>query len=175
MTWLVKLYPRRWRERYGAELADLVAAQPVSIAAAVDLIGGAIDAWLHPQVIPPPVPDSKGDVTMTASILQLKCVGYGPNISAADRARNATMNIAGTLALVLVWLALVWIWKHQHLAGTDYLMSLLPMTYLVPYLVGLRYTSLKGRSGVAQATVIAGISATTAAILLLAAWIATRL
>jgi len=36
MTWLLKLYPPRWGRRYSPELADLIAAQPVSIGDAVD-------------------------------------------------------------------------------------------------------------------------------------------
>jgi hypothetical protein len=28
MTWMLKLYPRTWRQRYGAELEELVASQP---------------------------------------------------------------------------------------------------------------------------------------------------
>ena len=49
MTWWLKLYPRAWRQRYGAELADLVASQPRSVQLAIDVLGGAIDAHLKPQ------------------------------------------------------------------------------------------------------------------------------
>ena len=49
MTWLLKLYPPRWRRRYGRELAQLVATRPFSIATAIDLVAGAIDAWIYPQ------------------------------------------------------------------------------------------------------------------------------
>ena len=36
MTWLLKLYPREWRRRYGTELEELVASQPKSLQLAVD-------------------------------------------------------------------------------------------------------------------------------------------
>jgi len=49
MTWLLRLYPRAWRERYGAEVADVVASRPKSWQLAVDLLGGAVDAHLKPQ------------------------------------------------------------------------------------------------------------------------------
>jgi hypothetical protein len=54
-------------------------------------------------------------------------------------------------------------------------MALAPMTYLVPFLVGLRYTSLKGRSLRAQAILIAGFSAALAVLLLFAGWLSTRI
>jgi hypothetical protein len=50
MTWLLKLYPREWRRRYGAELEALVASQPKSFQLVVDLLGGAVDARVKPQM-----------------------------------------------------------------------------------------------------------------------------
>src|SRR5690606_11682032 len=50
MIALLKLYPREWRERYGRELEEIVAAQPRSLRLAVDLLAGAIDAHLKPQL-----------------------------------------------------------------------------------------------------------------------------
>ena len=44
---LLALYPRSWRERYGAEMADLVARQGLSFSLALDLLRGALDAHLH--------------------------------------------------------------------------------------------------------------------------------
>jgi len=49
MSWILKLYPRDWRRRYGAEVAEVVASQPSSIQLTVDLLGGAIDAHMKPQ------------------------------------------------------------------------------------------------------------------------------
>lgn len=49
MRSLIRLYPRRWRERYEAEILDLLAERPASIADGLDLVRGAFDAHLHPQ------------------------------------------------------------------------------------------------------------------------------
>jgi hypothetical protein len=49
MTRLVRLYPRPWRDRYEAEVLDLLEQRPPSIGDAVDLVRGAVDAHLHPQ------------------------------------------------------------------------------------------------------------------------------
>jgi hypothetical protein len=50
-----------------------------------------------------------------------------------------------------------------------------PMTYILPYLLGLRYTSLSGRSGRAQAVIITGHGASLAAFLLVVGWIGTNI
>jgi hypothetical protein len=47
---LVRFYPARWRERYGEEIADLLATEPPSVPRAVDLLRGLIDAHLHPEL-----------------------------------------------------------------------------------------------------------------------------
>lgn len=49
MTRLVRLYPRPWRDRYEAEVLDLLEQRPPSMRDAVDLVRGALDAHLHPQ------------------------------------------------------------------------------------------------------------------------------
>ena len=49
MSWLLRLYPREWRRRYGAEVEEIVAAQPRSLQLVLDLLGGAVDARLKPQ------------------------------------------------------------------------------------------------------------------------------
>ena len=50
MSAILRLYPRAWRERYGDELAALLEEHPASLADHLDLIRGALDARLHPQV-----------------------------------------------------------------------------------------------------------------------------
>ena len=50
MSRLVRLYPRAWRERYEDEFLGLIQDRPPSRLERVDIVLGAIDAWLHPQV-----------------------------------------------------------------------------------------------------------------------------
>ena len=47
---LLSLYPRSWRERYGEEFAELLAARPPTLGDRIDIVRGAVDARLHPQV-----------------------------------------------------------------------------------------------------------------------------
>ena len=44
---LIRLYPSRWRERYGDELAAILDDRPVGPFDAADLVLGALDAHLH--------------------------------------------------------------------------------------------------------------------------------
>ena len=48
MKRLVALYPRWWRRRYGDEMRALLELAPRGPGDRVDLLRGALDAWLHP-------------------------------------------------------------------------------------------------------------------------------
>jgi hypothetical protein len=170
MTWLLRLYPAGWRRRYGAELSELIAAQSFSIGSAIDLLAGAVDAWLHPELIRPIDPDSKGEAMMVARMMQPKCAGCGPDISASDKRKSAAVNIGGTLVLILPWL-----WAVRQFHGNGYVMALAPMTYILPNLLGQRYTSLNGRSGRVQAVLITGLGASLFAFLLVVGWICAKI
>ena len=50
MRTILDLYPRAWRDRYRDELEALLEMHPATLLDRVDLIRGAIDARLHPQV-----------------------------------------------------------------------------------------------------------------------------
>ena len=51
MTWMLRLYPRAWRERYGEELEAYLDSEPFGFRTALDLLLGAIDARMNPQPI----------------------------------------------------------------------------------------------------------------------------
>jgi hypothetical protein len=159
------------RRRYGKEFRELIETQPFSIGALVDVIAGAIDAWLHPELsrTAPGTGDAKGELTMVARMMQLTCAGYGPQVSAADVRKSNTITIGGTLILVSMWLVAVWQFK-----GNQYVLALSPLTYFLPLLLGSRYTSLKGRPADVQAIFVVGLLGLLMAISLLAAWISVR-
>jgi hypothetical protein len=61
MSHIVRLYPPAWRERYESEFVELLQARPPTILERLDIVRGAFDAHLHPQVphaaeIQPPSP-----------------------------------------------------------------------------------------------------------------------
>lgn len=46
---LVRLYPRAWRDRYEAEFLAVLESRSVTRADRLDIVRGALDAWLHPR------------------------------------------------------------------------------------------------------------------------------
>jgi len=51
MSRLVRLYPPAWRARYGSEIVGLLAARPPRLGDQLDLVVGALDAHLHPELV----------------------------------------------------------------------------------------------------------------------------
>lgn len=47
VSWVLRLYPRDWRERYGDELQAVLEQQDVTFITILDLMVGALDATLH--------------------------------------------------------------------------------------------------------------------------------
>ena len=167
MTWLIRLYPRAWRRRYGRELAELIATQPASFGTAIDLVAGAIDAWLNPQSsTAATAADAKGAGSMISKTLQLRCAGHGPIVTSADKRKAAAVVLGGTLVLVipLMWVTVLY-------GSNPYLQSLLAVSWLVPVSFSQHYTSLKGHPGRVQAVLIGGTAAIVIGIALGAAWI----
>ena len=50
MSALIRLYPAAWRERYEAEFLDLLEARPPTLGDRFDILRGALDARVRPQV-----------------------------------------------------------------------------------------------------------------------------
>lgn len=177
MTWLLALYPPRWRRRYGDELRALIGAQPFSLHAMIDLIAGAIDAWLEPQKIPMQPAAAGGDtnydkgVTMIGSMMKLGCAASGGRVTREDARKSAAVNLGGTLLLTALWTTM----HIRRIGDRNYVDAFSAMAFLVPYLFSLRYTSLKGRSLRTQSVFIGGIILVLTLILGLAGWIAAKI
>lgn len=45
MRWLIYLYPKSWRKRYGDELTDILKQTDASLKTVADLFTGIMDAW----------------------------------------------------------------------------------------------------------------------------------
>ena len=52
MNRLLELYPRPWRDRYGTEFLGILEARPPTIRDRFDIVRGALDARIHPQLVP---------------------------------------------------------------------------------------------------------------------------
>ena len=81
MSRLLTLYPRPWRERYGAEFAELLSGRQATWRDRFDVVKGALDAWLDPQLIAPARPRYPDRVDRLAGVgtiaAGLSLIGWG--------------------------------------------------------------------------------------------------
>jgi hypothetical protein len=103
MNWLLHLYPMRWRERYGEEFGAVLASQRASAGMVLDVLAGAIDAHLYPQIQnSKPI---KEEDTMTLLMLQ-RCSTGGPTLSPHDQRIASLFVILSALVMAVLYLAL---------------------------------------------------------------------
>jgi hypothetical protein len=105
MNWLLQMYPARWRERYGEEFGAVLAGQRASVGLVLDVLGGAIDAHLHPQIQHSHSKQIKGDDTMTLEMLQ-RCSAGGPKLSPRDRRIASLFTIVSALGIAVLYILL---------------------------------------------------------------------
>ncbi|HET7695286.1 MAG TPA: hypothetical protein VFK57_06220 [Vicinamibacterales bacterium] len=174
MTWLLALYPRRWRRRYGAEVAELLAGRRFSVRLAIDLAAGAIDVWLHPAqtlAAASAAASGKDETTMLNRILRFDCAGaYGPGVSKEDAWKAGLSMVVVTLALTAAWLPL-----RLSVGEHPVVDSIGMMPFFVGLVVSMRYTYLKGRSPAVQAVFIGGVTLALTLVFLAAGLIAARI
>lgn len=104
MIWLLRLYPEAWRKRYGEEFAAILAGQHASLGLIMDVLGGAVDAHLHPQIQVQQSELTKGD-TMTAEIMK-RCAAGGPTLSKQEQIRAVIGMLLSSLVLAAIYAAL---------------------------------------------------------------------
>jgi hypothetical protein len=122
MIWMLRLYPRRWRIRYGEEVAALVAGERPSFRLFVDLLAGAVDARLNPQTTP--------DTTTQGEPRQMTTVERLCAASRRDRAYNGPLMIGSSLVFVTIALILH-LGFDQVLVGQTLLYSAFPLSLIL--------------------------------------------
>ena len=105
MNWLLRLYPARWRERYAEEFGAVLARQRASPGLVLDVLAGAIDAHMYPQLQHSDLKQTQGDDTMTLEMLH-RCAAGGPKLSPRDQRIASLSMIGSALALALLYMAL---------------------------------------------------------------------
>jgi hypothetical protein len=171
VTWLLKLYPPRWRRRYGEEFHALIASQRFSFTTVLDIIGGAIDAWTQPQshLAARAAAQPEGDTIMLAKMMRLRCEGYGAKTTTADALKGAGITLGGTLLSVLVAT-----WLHRQSVDQVYTQALMINGWLFSFIVAMPYTTLKGWPGRTQAIFVSVLLTLVALLTLGGTWINNR-
>jgi len=173
MKWLVWLYPARWRARYGDEFAAVLDCQRASVGLVLDLIGGAIDAYLHPQVLPSHsnqfLNPNQGEDTMTIAMFE-RCAAGGPKLSPGERRFASTLAILSALAMASLYLVLTKIfWQAPAVQAVIYASVVFTSS------IRFQMAYLRNRSRIAQALILGAELAAIYLFMLGACLIASKL
>jgi len=163
VRWLLGLYPRGWRDRYGAEVSALVANEPVTIRLILDLFAGAVDARLHPQPVFRRTP-SAGQESFTMSTIFAHCTPV--DVTRADAWRSAGLMIA--LSVVV---AGVYIWLKRTLGENAFLDALAAAFFPIAALGSSWDTYLKPYSFAAKVSIVSATAFVVLLISLLASFL----
>ena len=102
LSTLIRMYPREWRQRYGSEMRELLEGKKLSMRTVADLIAGALDARLNPQIASArQTSPSEGAMNMSQVF---RCSSHG--ISTPDQLRSAAWLLGGTIILTTLGLVL---------------------------------------------------------------------
>lgn len=145
---LLLLYPRPWRERYGEEFLALLGEGPLSASEWVDVLRGAMDAWLSAEVrggAPAERLATNGGRTMRLKTL-MACERRSAQVTALDGLVGASVMIGTSLLLLM---ARRWGWPDggKALAG---------LSFPVALVVSMPFWLMKGVPPKAQAVIIGG-------------------
>ncbi len=159
MNWMLRLYPAPWRERYGEEFGAVLASQRVSAGLVVDVLAGAIDARIHPQIrhlaSDEIVQSKSGDDTMTLAMLQ-RCAVGGPKLSSTERRIASRLAISSSLVMAILYIVLTKIYREA-----PAVQAVLWTAVILPTFIYRQTAYLRTRSWLTQAFVlVAGILAT---------------
>jgi hypothetical protein len=169
MNWMLRLYPARWRARYGEEFGAVLASQRTSVGLVLDVLGGAIDAHLYPQIQHSDSKQITGDDTMTLAMFQ-RCAAGGPKLSADDRRIAWRVTIGSALVLAALEIGLTKVYR-----GAPAVQALIYASGPALSLIYEQTAYLRKRSRLTQAFVLVGGVSATYAFILAACLLASKL
>jgi hypothetical protein len=155
MRILLRLYPKAWRNLYGDEFAGILAAQRMSPRLLLDIIGGAVDARLQPQVR-----SKEGDVM---AMTLLKRCAAGPELSQRDQKHAAIAMVAFSFVFGGLYILAAYLYR-----GSELVDALGIMVFPASLIVSMPFTSLKAHSTTAKIVTVGGLLAILAGLSYLA-------
>jgi hypothetical protein len=156
---LLLLYPRAWRQRYGAEMKEMLTAQRLTVRTALDLVAGAIDARINPQLLLPA--QSRRLNGGTTMLTRFQCAPEG--VSVQDQWRSAGWMVGGSIALMLLSLGLLGV-----VGPNSFSEGLLYSAFPASLMLSSECTYLRRYSGAARAV----ISVAGAVLVIVTTWAA---
>ncbi len=101
---LLRLYPRAWRERYGEEFLATAGEQAMGLQRTIDVVSGAIDAWLSADVrratMAPRVIRTGGMVMLLKSVIA--CEQRHMRLTKRDSWAGAGVMVGASLLLIVL-------------------------------------------------------------------------
>ena len=161
--WLVRLYPKDWRRRYGDEFEAMLAAQQITPGMVIDIVAGALDARVRPQAVAA-VDNPLGveGERMTTNLLK-RCASGGPRLDARDQRIGTAVMLGSSLVLAALYVA-----ASARYRGNELVDAFGVMLFPLAMTLALPFTYLKDQTRRAK-TITIGI---TLAILALASYLA---
>ncbi len=142
---LIRLYPREWRERYADEFLAVAGHGRLTLQQAIDIISGAIDAWLSADVRRAA---TNGGTMQTKSLWI--CQGTTTRYTRRDGLIGAAVMIASSIVLVLIGTVL----KQS---GAEKLSeTIFSLGFLVSFAVSQPFWLTKGQPWKAQTVILGG-------------------
>jgi len=89
----------------------MLKAQRLSPGLVIDVLGGAVDAWLHPQ-IRTREQMTEGEDTMTNEMLN-RCAAGGPTLSKRDQFVGSVTLVIGALVMAVAYIVLSKLYHHR--------------------------------------------------------------
>ena len=155
---LLRLYPRAWRERYGEELLSLVGQEGLHLQQVIDIVSGAIDAWLSADVRKA---TRAGRETQTQGGSMLKSLSCGQTqlrLTTRDSLIGAGVMIGATLFFSVLGIVAQ---RNGWPVTGEVLKS---MAFPGSLMLSMPFTFLKGQPWKAQAVIVLGTLALLVAI-----------
>lgn len=142
---LLRLYPRAWRHRYGDEFLAVVGPGRVTLQQAIDIVSGAIDAWLSTDVDTATRFATARGGSMIRTVV---CRKPGPRYTTRDSLIAAAMMLALTSAFAFSGIV------ASREGWTIASKMLLNLSFIVPFTVSMPLWLMKGQPLKAKAVLI---------------------
>jgi len=147
---LLLLFPRGWQARYGQEFLETLEHRPLTVRDIVDILFGALDAWLSADV-------RNVTVSPTAhpggGIMSLKSLMPCDREARAVTPRDALTGAAVMLVGALVFKALARASTTAFPAASHVLADL---AFLGPFTISMPFWLMKGQPWKAQTVIVGG-------------------
>jgi hypothetical protein len=140
---LVRLYPRAWRARYGEEFAEVLGDRGLTVQQTIDILAGAVDAWISPSVHAAARGSATGNGKGGSAMIQalrMKCSTRTARYTTRDSLISAGVLLGATIVMAVAGAA------ARRRGHDDLGMFLLSVAFPASVILSMPFALLKGQS-----------------------------